>query len=269
MNTRPEQIQRRLSGLDDIGQVVGALRAMASGNAAAARGAMQAVQHYQATIQQALLRVLPAPLVCTQGPGLVLVIGAAQGFSGGYPASIAAAAQTAAETGAGLMVLGQRSLSMLPPATRARILYSAALPAHLAQVPALASHITDQLDALGARHPGPVMLVAGRDLPGQPVQTRRLWPPEASPPATGPQPLTNLCPTALTGALLTEALFASVALALTESYRAENQARFEAMARAQTHLRDKRAAVLRDFQQARQEQMTTEMIELSRNTPDT
>jgi F-type H+-transporting ATPase subunit gamma len=43
---------------------------------------------------------------------------------------------------------------------------------------------------------------------------------------------------------------------------AEAQARVEAMARAQSNLRTRRTDVERQYQQARQEQMTTEMIEL-------
>lgn len=276
MSDRPELIQRRLAGLEDIGQVVAALRAIASGNAAGARDGVAAIRSYSAILAQALNRASGDDGRSSSmaggdgGAGLILVIGAAQGFSGAYPSRIAAATREARAAGTGdaaLVVLGARSLSMLDHADRAAVVHSADLPSQAAQVPALASQITDALAVLAARYPGPIRLVAGRDLPGQPVTIGPLWPPPATPAtAPGPAPLTNLPAAELVDALLREALFAAVALALMEGYRAENQARFEAMARAQSHLRDKLAEVSRDYQQARQEQMTTELIELASAT---
>ncbi|MBL4543589.1 MAG: F0F1 ATP synthase subunit gamma, partial [Rhodobacteraceae bacterium] len=45
--------------------------------------------------------------------------------------------------------------------------------------------------------------------------------------------------------------------------RVENRARVEAMARAQSNLKTRRTEVDQRYRQARQEQMTTEVIELS------
>lgn len=268
MTERPEAIQRRLAGLDDIGQVVGALRAIASGNATRARDAVAAIRSYSDTVDAALARVaaaLPAPdQGRARGPGIVLVIGAAQGFSGAYPARIAAAAHQAQAGGGALVVLGARTLAMLNAPARAAVIHSDALPGHVAQVPLLASAVADALADLAPAHPGALTLVSGRDRPGQPVETRRLWPPAPGPaPVAGPAPLTTLPPAELATLLRDEALFARLTLALMESWRAENQARFEAMARAQSNLRDKRQAVRQEYQQARQDQMTTELIELA------
>ena len=63
--------------------------------------------------------------------------------------------------------------------------------------------------------------------------------------------------------LLQEALFAAVALALMQGMAAEAEARVEAMARAQTNLRARRTEVEQSYLRARQEQMTTEVIELT------
>jgi len=267
MTERPEDIQRRLHAVDEIGEVVGALRAIASGHIAAARGALEAISAYDAEVEQALARLAaPAPGPAAAGPGLLIVIGASQGFCGAYPARLVEAVRRDAPQGAGLLVVGQRSAAMLEDVGLSA-LWSADLPAAPAQVPMAASDLTDALLERSVTHPGPILTVAGRDLPGQPIETRRIWPPDpgdgAAPAAAANPALTTLPPDALIRRLLGEALFAAVARALMEGFRAENQARVEAMARAEGNLKTRRAELQRRFRQARQEQMTTEVIELS------
>ncbi|TPE53913.1 F0F1 ATP synthase subunit gamma [Amaricoccus solimangrovi] len=266
MTDRPEELRRRLAGLDSIGQVVGALRAIASGQAASARGAMAAISAYSGTVREALIAAAAGPPPEVPGPGLVLVVGAAQGFSGAYPARIAEAARALAAPGAGFLVVGARTLAMLGEAGPA-VLWSADLPGHPAAIPELASRVTDAMIGAAPRHPGPIRALVGPARAGDAPETRAIFPPA---PETGsrPPPLTTLPPARLLAGLLEEALFAQVALALMRGVEAEARARVEAMARARSNLRARRAEVERDFRQARQEQMTTEMIELTSARPD-
>lgn len=267
MTDRPEAIQRRLKAMDEIGEVVGALRAIASAHVAAARGAIEAIKAYDAQVAGALDRLAaPVPEEAVSGPGLVIVIGAGQGFCGAYPMRLADAALHRTPPAAGLLVIGQRTRLMLAEAGR-NANWSEELPATPDLVPELASQITDTLIDLSVTYPGPIQTVAGRDLPGQPIEVRRIWPADRT---EGPEapfrydaPLTTLPLPVLIRGLLAEALFADVARALMEGLRAENQARVEAMARAASNLKSRRADVARRFQQVRQEQMTTEVIELS------
>jgi F-type H+-transporting ATPase subunit gamma len=268
MTDRPAEIQKRLNGIDEIGQVVGALRAMAAGQVSAARGAAEAVNAYAGTIEQALSSVtatgdIPAS---REGAGLLLVVGAAQGFSGSYSARIVEAVHkdlcnTPAKPG--LLVLGQRTLEMLE-AGGMPILWSADLPAHPAAIPELASRVTDTLMRLSPDHPGPVRAVAGASEAGQAMRARTLFPPPPVLPPAGSNStsLTTLPAAELVAGLLDEALFAALVHVLVDGMAGEAQARVEAMARAQTNLRARRTDVERQYQQARQEQMTTEMIEL-------
>lgn len=269
MTERPEDVRRRLSAIDEIGEVVGALRAIAAGHAAGAKGALAAISSYEAKVTGALVR-LAAPQMPAEsaGPGIVIVVGAAQGFCGAYPQRLVEATRTHTPAGAGLMVIGQRSAAMLSDVGITPS-WSAELPASPAHVPDLASQLTDELIDRSETFPGPIHTVTGRDLPGQPVEMRRLWPPEpperrdraAAPPLDSP--LTTLPPEALARALLAETLFAEVARALMEGLRVENAARVEAMARAQSNLKERRALLSQRYSHARQEQMTTEMIELT------
>lgn len=264
MTERLEDVRRRRAVIDDIGEVVGALRAIASGRVSEAHGAQRAISSYDAQVSDALSRLAAPAAIVQQGPGLALVVGAAQGFCGGYPARVAEAAlQLPPDTG--LLVIGQRTRAMLEVAG-SMPLWSADMPTAARFVPPLASAVTDALLHFGEDHPGPIRALSGHDAPGLPVEEWQVWPPEASddaprsPPAL---PLTTLSVPALIRALLAEALFAEVARTLMTGLQIENRARVEAMARAQSSLKTRRAEVDQQYRQARQEQMTTEVIELS------
>lgn len=262
MTDRPEDLRRRLSGLGSIGQVVNALRAIASGQAAAAGAAREAVAAYATTVAAALAAAAGEHPPAATGAGLLVVIGAAQGFSGAYPARSAAAARALAQ-GVGLLVIGRRTQAMLADQGLAP-LWTEDLPSHPEMIPDLASRTTDALLALAPAHPGPIRALIG---PGP--EARAIFPPPPRPvqEAANP-PLTTLPRPRLVAGLLAEALFAAVARALMDGLEAEARARVEAMARARANLRERRAGLERAFQQARQEQMTTELIELTSARPD-
>jgi F-type H+-transporting ATPase subunit gamma len=265
MSQRPEEIQHRLKSLDEIGDVVGALRAIASSHASSAEIAMQAIAAYAGTVRHALAISIAAsaPHSEPEGPGLLLVVGAAQGFCGAYPEHIGEVAQSAIEPGTGLVVIGNRTADMLH-AAHAPILWSADLPGHPAAIPALASRTTDVLVEHSPHYPGPIRALTGSTHGSHAAKLSRLFPPEPPEGVTSQiAPLMTLPETDLLTGLLQEALFAGVAHVMMQGAETEARARVEAMARAQNNLRTRRTEVEQAYQQARQEQMTTEMIELS------
>lgn len=267
MTDRPEEIEKRLAGLDDIGQVTGALRAMAASHLAAANAAMTAISTYADTIgwaveaaEAAASRLSPAG---TKGPGMLLVVGASQGFSGAYPSRIAAAARQLFEPDLGVVVAGQRTMEMLGD-DHQPLLWSADLPGHLDATPDLASRIADVLVENAAQYPGPIRGIVGASDPAAPPVVQTLLPrPCGKAVASIPPPVMTMAPKLLLDGLQREALFADIAVMLMQGIRAEAQARVETMARAQTNLRRRRTDVEWSLRQARQEQMTTEMIELA------
>lgn len=262
MTERLEDVMREQAAIAEIGDVVRALRAIASGRSLEAQGALAAIDSYAAQIAAAAGRLIPA-IAAPSGPGVALVIGAAQGFCGGYPARIAQAAMDLAARGVGLIVIGQRSADMLADAG-VPLLWYADMSASAVLVPALASEVTDVLVERGAMVGGPIIAVTGADAPGQPVGARPIWPPDPAPQgAPDALPLTTLPPARLAERLLAEALFAAVARALMHGLSAENAARTEAMARAQSNLKTRSAEVETRYRRVRQEQMTTELIELA------
>lgn len=265
MTARPEDLRRRLAGLDQIDDVVGALRAIASGQSAAARSALPAIEAHALTTRRAMARLAASQVTATApaGPGLLLVIGASQGFAGAYPQRVAAATLQALAPDTGLLVLGRRTVQALLDRGR-RPLWSTDLPGHPAAIPALASEVTAALLAQAVEHPGPIHAIAGLPGAGHAPAAVRLFPPEPVAPARGMEPpLMTLAPAVLMTSLLQEALFAAVARALMRGLEAEAAARMQAMAQARSNLQRRRNEVEAAYRQARQEQMTTEMIELA------
>ncbi len=95
MSRRPEDIEARLDNIRQIEGIVGALRAIAAAHQHEARRHLEAVRAHEATVAAALARALgegPAPQARAGGRALLIVVGAAQGFSGDYGDRIAAAA---------------------------------------------------------------------------------------------------------------------------------------------------------------------------------
>ncbi len=265
MSQRPEQIQHRLKSLDEIGDVVGALRAIAGSHASSADTAVRAIDAYASTVTHALATTLAAaaPQKESEGPSLLLVVGAAQGFCGAYPEHITETVQSTFKPGMGLVVIGARTDDMLKAAGH-KPLWSADLPGHPAAIPALASQTTDVLVEQSAHYPGPIRALTGSVHAGHTAAVSRIFPPSPPEGVTSQiPPLTTLPAAELLTGLLQEALFASVARVMMQGAESEARARVEAMARAQNNLRNRRTEVEQAYQQARQEQMTTEMIELS------
>ncbi|MBD3770868.1 MAG: F0F1 ATP synthase subunit gamma [Rhodobacterales bacterium] len=265
MSLRPEEIQHRLRSLDEIGDVVGALRAIAASHASSAETAMQAITAYAGTVTHALAISIAAaaPHSDPKGSGLLLVVGAAQGFCGAYPEHIAEVTQSMLEPGMGLIVVGARTADTLRTANLP-VLWSDDLPGHPAAIPALASRTTDVLVEQSSHHPGPIRALTGTPHGEHATTVSRLFPPEPPKGVTSQiPPLMTLPADELLTGLLKEALFASVARVMMQGAETEARARVEAMARAQNNLRSRRKEVEQAYQQARQEQMTTEMIELS------
>lgn len=270
---RPEQIKARLDNISQIEGIIGALHAIAAGHQQEARHHLDAVRAHEATVAGALARALatgPAPAERRGGRALLIVAGAAQGFSGDYSDQISNAALAGLTKDLDLMVVGHRSLQTLsentPPDT---VVWSADMVPHMAEIPTLASRTVDAAFALVAQgsHGRIAILFADVEPQGQKLIRRTLVPFDFGrfAPDPGNQPQTTLARPELLAALAEEYVFAEVCEALMLGFASESAARAAAMARAQTNVRRISSDLTRLFNQSRQEQMTTEIIELSTN----
>jgi len=168
------------------------------------------------------------------------------------------------------MVVGHRTLQTLTAeAAPDTVVWSADMAPHMAEIPALASRTVDAALSLVARgsHDRIAILFADAEPQGQRLIRRTLVPFDFGrfPPHPGSRPQTTLARPELLAALAEEYVFAEVCEALVLGFASESAARAAAMGRAQTNVRRISGDLTRQFNQARQEQMTTEIIELSTN----
>ncbi|WP_299810509.1 F0F1 ATP synthase subunit gamma [uncultured Roseibium sp.] len=267
---RPEDIKERIANIHEIDSVVSTLRALASAHQMEARTHLDAIRTHEATVAGALSAALPlgdrgAPDKA-EGPALAIVVGAAQGFSGSFGDAMAEVCLAMAREGRALMVVGNRTKATLDEHDVAPIWWTDMAP-HAAEVPHLANRLVDTLFERFADTPGMTLDIVFGDpvTPEKPPIRRPLFPFDFSrfPAAPGTPPLTTLSAENLIGALVEEYVFTEVCEALMLGFSAENAARAAAMSRAQSNVKRIAADLKGEFQRARQEQMTTEIIELS------
>ncbi|MCP1335066.1 F0F1 ATP synthase subunit gamma [Futiania mangrovi] len=265
---RPEDIQQRIGNIGQIESIVSTLRAIAAAHQAETRTHLEAIRKQEGTVASALSAVLgtmlDVPAAGQPDAALSIVVGASQGFCGAHADRLADAAAAERAGGAQLMIIGARTLAAFG---EEEPFWYADMVAHAPEVPGLASRLADALFAHLAQAPGKAVhiLFADPAAPAEPPVRRRLFPFDFGrfPPERERQPLTNLAPAPLLAALVEEYVFTELCEALMLAFAAENAARAEAMARAQSNVRRMAKDLRTEFQQARQEQMTEEIIEVS------
>ncbi|MDO6586561.1 FoF1 ATP synthase subunit gamma [Salipiger sp. 1_MG-2023] len=267
---RPEDIRDRIGNIREIESIVSTLRALAVSHQHEARAHLVPIRAYEASVAQALSTALTIAQASApprkDGPGLTIVVGTAQGFSGAFGERIADAALAEASQGAQIIMVGGRSLSALAERGVTPV-YFTETASHAVDVPSLASRLSDVLFERLTKTAGePVtILFADPDTAELALIRRQLFPFDFSrfPARTTHLPLTTLSADALLSDLVEEYVFTALCEALMLGFAAENEARAAAMTRAQTNVKCIAADLQSDFQRARQEQMTTEIIELS------
>ncbi|GAB4363772.1 MAG: F0F1 ATP synthase subunit gamma [Oricola sp.] len=275
-----ERISERIGNVRQIESVIVAMRAMAAAHAQEARRHLRAIRQHEETVARALAEAMalvpvgalvPVP---HRGPvtHLRIVVGAAQGFSGSYNETIVSGVLDGAgdDETCRYMLVGQRCISEFAERGRAPD-WSANMVAHAADVPSLASNLVDALFARldsGEVHRVSVVY-ADPAMRGGGLTVRPLMPFEFGRFARARSaivPETTIEPHRLLARLVEEYVFTEICEALMLGFAAENDARMNAMTRARTNVRQIAQELQRRFHQARQEETTTEIIELSATT---
>lgn len=271
-----EDIKNRIYNIEQIEGVIVAMRAMAAAHAREARRHLKAIRAHEETVARSMaeaLSLMPgaeSPATSDSGPGrLIIVVGAAQGFSGLYNDRIIDGALEN-ETGDGhaeLLLIGQRCIAGFAERGRGPV-WSANMVAHAAEVPSLASRIVDALfarvesaavDRVDIIHADPATAATG-------LTVRQLIPFDYSRVGVSERrnpPLTLIEPALLVARLVEEYVFAEICDALMLGFAAENEARMNAMTQARANVQRMGQDLHREYNQARQEETTTEIIELS------
>jgi len=272
-----EDIKDRIGNIGQIEGVVVAMRAMAAAHAQEARRHLQAIREHEETVARSMAEALSLvpEMASTKERGeseqthLRIVVGAAQGFSGQHNERIVTGAleQNDEPEDRQYLLIGQRCISEF--AERGiRPLWSANMVAHAAEVPALASRIVDALFVpLERGEVHSVSIVYADPASTEMALTiRRLMPFDfgrITAPRRPSPPITLIPAPRLLEQLVEEYVFTEVCEALMLGFAAENDARMNAMTRARSNVKEIAQDLQRKFHQVRQEETTTEIIELS------
>jgi F-type H+-transporting ATPase subunit gamma len=274
---RPEDVKRRLGNIQQIEDIVTAMRGLAAAHSLDAQRHLAAISAHEATVARAISQVLAYmqgahgadASTDAGGPHLVVVIGAEQGFAGSYNENIldAVLGGGGANEPTEFIVIGQRAIvdfdvrGLSPVWTGNMITQSG----HAAS---LASNIVDAVfDRIRQAGVVRVTLAGTRpDARQAGIDMKLLLPFDFSrfaQAASMQRPMFNVPPSQLLEDLVEEYVFAELCQAIILAFAAENDARMRAMTRARTNVDRIRQDLKLELNQSRQEQTTTEIIELS------
>lgn len=258
------RIKARLKSLDQLSDLVGAMRAMSASNLQQAQTAMKAVRGYRAIVTDAIAAATAGgdreERHANGTPPLVLAICTEHGFVGNFNARILDAVASYGP-GSRLALIGTRGgVAAEEMALQAEWLKPMAT--HVKAIGGLALRLARQLRG----EPAVTVVYARYEASGRfEIVTEPILPmrPERLAPGEGEsEPLLQLPRAALMRTLASEYLVAALADALTESLASESAARLQTMDAAHHNLDDKLEGLQREFNMRRQEEITTELGDL-------
>lgn len=277
MSERLSDVDARIGSVHQLSAVITAMRGIAAARSREARNHLDGIRAYAeaiaAAIAQGLAMATSSPddgAPATDRRGRVIVAFCTeQGFAGSFNERILEAAATLADLSsnrpAHLFLLGDRG-TIIAAEKSLNVEWSAPMIAHLDQTADLAGRIVDALFTL-IDHGAICEVIAVYAAPDIPhVIQRRLIPFDYDRFREHPvrsQPLTTLEPRLLVEGLAEEYIFAELCEAITLSFAAENEARTRAMIAAKTNVSKTLDTLTGLSRQLRQEQITSELIELS------
>jgi F-type H+-transporting ATPase subunit gamma len=293
MSNKLSEVQARMNGVHGLESVVGAMRGIAAARSREARSCLDGIracaQIVGAAIDDALLliddpashKTAARDRDANRDAAVVIVLCAEQGFVGTFnehliDAALASATASAPASSTEYLMLGDRGI-VAATERGLNIGWSAPMITHADEVPALADRLTGVLfQRLVAGRTTRVSVIHATPNPTAAVQTveQTLLPfdygrfsatSSAMSPATAHRnpPLINLAPQRLLSQLAEEYIFAQLCEAIMLSFAAENEARMRTMIAARTNVHDKLEALTGDFRRLRQEEITSEIVELS------
>lgn len=272
--TRLSEIEARIGGIGELRDIVGAMRSLAGMRMQEAQRTLPSIRRYAESVASgiaATLLLMAEPEPPTRGAParLALVLCTAEhGFVGGFNERLIDAAQAALAPGDLLFLLGTRGAALAfergRPAdwTCAMATRSAAAPETIQRLSTalyrgIARGEIDRVEVICARY---------RQGAAAGVERRLLLPLDlAALTAKQPRqpPLHNLRPVDLHERLMAEYVFALLTEAAVESIASENAARLTAMQSAHDNVSRKLDALRQDARQARQAEITNEILELA------
>jgi len=273
---RLARLQTRIASIVELSEIIGAMRSLAAVRIQQGNAALEGIRRYTeivggAIAQAATLIGLDGAPVPGRGalPGgrSVVFFCSEHGLVGGFNERLLDDAANALGPGAHLCPVGARGALVaqergLPVAWAVPM--ATHVPGVLETARRVAAEIYKRIDADG---PGGVDIVYARYLSGgrSEIEKQAVLPLDLAPfaaQAKGPPPLSNLAPEILMQKLAGEFVLAELGRAAMESLVSENGARLQAMESAHEHIEDKLEALRGQERQLRQEETTTELLDV-------
>lgn len=274
MVERLAEIQARIANLGDLQDIMGAMRALAAMRLGQAQNALPGIRQYTEVINYGLARGLAltggggrARKIAAQGRTAVVAFTSEHGFAGAYNEHVLEQAWSVAKAhGNRLLVLGSRG-KVKAEERGCRVAYSQPMATHIDGVLEVVLRCSDELFRRLA-HDGieRVTLVYGRNTTGPlwRVETEAVLPfdPAAYRQAEAVAPMVYLDPDDLFDKVVEEFVFTRLMHAALESFASENAARLTAMEAAHDNIETKLEALTQQARQQRQEEITTELLDV-------
>jgi len=270
--TRVAEIQGHIANMDELLDIVGAMRSLAGMRVQEAQRALPGIRRYAESMAAAigaalLLMPLPSETLLTGGRRALVLCTAEHGFVGGFNERLVEAAEAALEARDLLFVVGSRGAALALERGR-QASWMRSMATRVVGAPETVNRLTTELYVRIARGEiSRVEVMFGRYHQGgaSTIERHLLLPLDvASLAIKQPRqaPLHNLAPRPLLEKLIAEYVFALLTEAAIESISSENAARFTAMESAHDNV-TKKLSQLRQFaQQARQTEITAELLDL-------
>lgn len=273
MAERLADIVTQIQNVRQLDAVVTAMRGIAASRAQKARSLLAGVEAYSEVVSRAIgqaLSLLPfdAPVAPARGrakPALILFC-AEQGFAGAFSERVLEAAAEIHR--ATVFVVGTRGATIareqgIEPA------WSESMAGHSDAIPSFANRLADDLYgyvASGAVAEVDILYARSAGTGGTEIERHSLLPVDFERFGRPPRheaPLISLSPDTLLERLAEEYVYAQLCEAALHAFAAENEARMIAMLAARTNIEKKLAALSNRERQLRQQEITTEVVELA------
>jgi len=271
--TRLAEVEAHVASMGGLLDIVGAMRSLASMRLQEARRSLPGVARYAETmaaaISAAVLLLPEGASAARSAPGrrAFVLCTAEHGFVGAFNQRILDAAEAVLRPGDALFLLGSRGAALAQERGRPAV-WAHPMATRPASVPETIRHLTAELyRAIADGEVTRVEVIFARHRQGGPpaIERRLLVPLDlAAFASTRPRlpPLHNLPAEALLEQLIAGYVFALLTEAAFESLASENAARFAAMVSAHDNVSEKLDQLRQDAPQARQSEITTELIDL-------
>jgi F-type H+-transporting ATPase subunit gamma len=271
--TRLTEVEAHIASISELLDIVGAMRALASMRIQEAHRAVPGVRRYTQSMASGIgevLRLTPERASsprASRGARLLIVCMAEHGFVGGFNERLLGTVGSDAGERDVLFIVGSRGAMLAsergrpaawvsPMATRLAGVSETVRRLSLRLYQTIAQNVVNRAEVVFARYRQGSMATIERRL------LFPLDPASFTTKTTRLPPLHNLAPAVLLEKLIAEYVSALLTEAAIESLASENAARFTAMDSAHDNVSKKLDRLQEEARQARQSEITTELIDL-------